>query len=101
MNLREVIWNNVIATWRVADTAGPHGAQEFVLVSTDKAVKPVSVMGATKRAAHLVGLEAQERHPDTVLAAVRFGNVLGSSGSVIPIFRKAPAEGKRLAVTHP
>jgi len=58
-------------------------------------------MGATKRAAELVVLEAQERHPDTVFAAVRFGNVLGSNGSVIPIFRKLLAEGKPLTVTHP
>jgi len=59
------------------------------------------VMGATKRAAELIVLEAQERHPDTVFAAVRFGNVLGSSGSVIPVFRKQLAEGKPLTVTHP
>ena len=91
----------MIGTWRVADASGRHGAQEFVLVSTDKAVKPVSVMGATKRAAELVVLEAQERHPGTVFAAVRFGNVLGSNGSVIPIFRKLLAEGKPLTVTHP
>jgi len=101
VNPREAIRNNVIGTWRVADAAGRHGAAEFVLVSTDKAVKPVSVMGETKRAAELVVLEAQERHPDTVFAAVRFGNVLGSSGSVIPVFRKQMAEGKPLTVTHP
>jgi len=101
VNPREAIRNNVIGTWRVADASGRHGAGEFVLVSTDKAVKPVSVMGATKRAAELIVLEAQERHPDTVFAAVRFGNVLGSSGSVIPVFRKQLAEGKPLTVTHP
>ena len=100
VNPREAVRNNVIGTWRVADASGRHGAGEFVLVSTDKAVKPVSVMGATKRAAELVVLEAQERHPDTVFAAVRFGNVLGSSGSVIPVFRKLLAEGKPLTVTH-
>jgi len=100
VNPREAIRNNVIGTWRVADASGRHGAGEFVLVSTDKAVKPVSVMGETKRAAELVVLEAQARHPATVFAAVRFGNVLGSSGSVIPVFRKLLAEGKPLTVTH-
>ena len=100
-NPREAVRNNVIGTWRIADAAGRHGTEKFVLVSTDKAVRPVSVMGATKRLAELLVLEAQEQHPGTSYAAVRFGNVLGSNGSVIPIFKKQLESGKPLTVTHP
>jgi FlaA1/EpsC-like NDP-sugar epimerase len=100
-NQREAIRNNVIGTWRVADAAGRHGAAKFVLVSTDKAVRPISVMGATKRLAELLVLELQERYEGTVFSAVRFGNVLGSNGSVIPIFKKRLEAGKPLPVTHP
>ncbi|MFI5212933.1 MAG: polysaccharide biosynthesis protein [Gemmatimonadales bacterium] len=100
-NPREAVRNNVVGTWRVADAAGRHGAEKFVLVSTDKAVRPVSIMGATKRLAELVVLELQEQHHDTTYAAVRFGNVLGSNGSVIPIFKRQLAAGKPLTVTHP
>jgi FlaA1/EpsC-like NDP-sugar epimerase len=100
-NVRQAVRNNAIGTWVLAEAAGRHGAQKFVLVSTDKAVKPVSVMGATKRLAEMVVLETQERHPDTVYAAVRFGNVLGSNGSVIPLFKRQLAAGKPLTVTHP
>jgi FlaA1/EpsC-like NDP-sugar epimerase len=100
-NQAEAVRNNVVGTWRVADAAGRHGAEKFVLVSTDKAVRPVSVMGATKRLAELVVLEMQAQHRDTTYAAVRFGNVLGSSGSVIPIFKRQLAAGKPLTVTHP
>jgi FlaA1/EpsC-like NDP-sugar epimerase len=100
-NPREAVRNNVIGTWRVADAAGRHGVEKFVLVSTDKAVRPVSVMGATKRLAELVVLELQREYQGTTFAAVRFGNVLGSSGSVIPIFKKQLAAGKPLTVTHP
>ncbi len=100
-NPHEAVRNNVIGTWRVADAAGRHGAAKFVLVSTDKAVRPVSVMGATKRLAELAVLELQERFPDTSYAAVRFGNVLGSSGSVIPIFKRQIERGQPLTVTHP
>ena len=91
-NQREAIRNNVIGTWRVADAAGRHGADKFVLVSTDKAVQPVSVMGATKRLAELVVLELQARHHGTTYAAVRFGNVLGSNGSVHPHLQEAAGE---------
>jgi FlaA1/EpsC-like NDP-sugar epimerase len=100
-NVRQAVRNNAIGTWVLAEAAGLHGARKFVLVSTDKAVKPVSVMGATKRLAEMVVLETQDRHPDTVYAAVRFGNVLGSNGSVIPLFKRQLAAGKPLTVTHP
>lgn len=100
-NPLEAIKNNVIGTWRIADAAGRYGAEKFVLVSTDKAVRPANVMGATKRLAELLTLELQEEYPEMMCGAVRFGNVLGSNGSVIPIFRKQLEEGKPLTVTHP
>jgi FlaA1/EpsC-like NDP-sugar epimerase len=100
-NAREAVRNNVIGTWRVAEAAGRHGAEKFVLVSTDKAVRPTNVMGATKRLAELTVLELQARFPATAYGAVRFGNVLGSSGSVIPIFKRQLRDGKPLTVTHP
>jgi FlaA1/EpsC-like NDP-sugar epimerase len=100
-NLREAIRNNVLGTQRVAAAAGRHGAGKFVLVSTDKAVRPTSVMGATKRLAEIRVLQAQRQYPETTFSAVRFGNVLGSSGSVIPIFREQLAAGRPLTVTHP
>ena len=101
VNRREALRNNVIGTWRVALAAGHHGAEKFVLVSTDKAVRPVSIMGASKRLAELVVLELQQQFPGTTFAAVRFGNVLGSAGSVIPVFKRQLAAGKPLTVTHP
>jgi FlaA1/EpsC-like NDP-sugar epimerase len=100
-NAREAVRNNVIGTWRIAEASGRHGAEKLVLVSTDKAVKPMNVMGATKRLAELTVLELQDRYPATSYGAVRFGNVLGSSGSVIPIFKRQLREGKPLTVTHP
>ncbi len=100
-NRREAVRNNVLGTWRVADAAGRHGAAKFVLVSTDKAVRPVSVMGATKRLAEVVVLELQEQYRATAFAAVRFGNVLGSAGSVLPIFKRQLEQGRQLTVTHP
>lgn len=100
-NPHEAVRNNVIGTWRVAEAAGRYGAEKFVLVSTDKAVRPTSVMGATKRMAETVILDLQERFPDTRYCAVRFGNVLGSNGSVIPVFKRQLASGKPLTVTHP
>jgi FlaA1/EpsC-like NDP-sugar epimerase len=100
-NAREAIRNNVLGTWRVAEAAGRYGAGTFVLVSTDKAVNPSNVMGATKRLAELIILELQGRYPETSFGAVRFGNVLGSNGSVIPIFRRQLGEGRPLTVTHP
>lgn len=101
VNPREAVLNNTLASCIVGDAAGRHGAKKFVLISTDKAVQPRSVMGASKRLAEIGTLELQDRHPATVFAAVRFGNVLGSNGSVIPIFRRQLAEGRPLTVTHP
>jgi FlaA1/EpsC-like NDP-sugar epimerase len=100
-NAREAVRNNVVGTLRIAEASGRHGAGKFVLVSTDKAAQPASVMGATKRLAEMLVLEMHERHPETVYTAVRFGNVLGSNGSVIPIFEKQLRAGKPLTVTHP
>jgi FlaA1/EpsC-like NDP-sugar epimerase len=98
---REALRNNVLGTWLVADAAGRHGADKFVLVSTDKAVRPTSIMGASKRLAEVAVLTLQGRHRGTMFSAVRFGNVLGSNGSVIPIFQQQIADGRPLTVTDP
>src|SRR3989442_12364743 len=98
-NVLETIRNNVIGTRNVAQAAMAHGAQEFVLVSTDKAVLPTSLMGATKRAAEMVVQELGDR--DCRFLAVRFGNVLGSSGSVVPPFKEQIARGGPVTVTDP
>jgi len=95
----EAIENNVFGTWAAALEAAAHGVEDFVLISTDKAVRPASVMGATKRLAELVVLSLQ--NSGTRYTAVRFGNVLGSSGSVIPIFKRQIARGGPVTVTHP
>jgi len=95
----EAIENNVFGTYNVALAAAKHAVEDFVLVSSDKAVRPASVMGATKRLAELVVLSFQGGRPKFV--AVRFGNVLGSSGSVVPIFKRQIAEGRPVTVTHP
>lgn len=99
-NPLEAVRTNMVGTHNVADAAGRHGAGTFVLVSTDKAVDPANVMGATKHVAERLVLGAQKRFPATTFAAVRFGNVLGSNGSVIPIFREQLARGEPLTVTH-
>ena len=100
-NVREAVRNNVLGTHRVAKAAGRHRCERFVLISTDKAVLPVNVMGATKSVAELLVLTAQREYPATAYMAVRFGNVLGSQGSVIPVFRQQMAAGDQLTVTHP
>ncbi|MDP3699442.1 MAG: nucleoside-diphosphate sugar epimerase/dehydratase [Hylemonella sp.] len=102
-NPAEGILNNVFGTLNMAQAAIDSGADRFVLVSTDKAVRPTNVMGASKRMAELVlqALAAQTSHGTTCLGMVRFGNVLGSSGSVVPLFRGQLARGGPLTVTHP
>lgn len=100
-NPTEAIRNNVLATRTVADLAGRLGVEAFVLVSTDKAVRPSSVMGASKRLAELVVQDRQTHHRGTRYVAVRFGNVLGSAGSVVPVFREQIRRGGPVTVTHP
>jgi FlaA1/EpsC-like NDP-sugar epimerase len=101
LNPEQAIRNNVMGTRVVAEEAGRQGCAKFILVSTDKAVRPSSVMGSTKRLAEMVVLALDEAYPDTAYGAVRFGNVLGSAGSVIPVFKKQIERGQPLTVTHP
>ena len=97
--LFEAIENNVLGTWNVALAAAEYGIADFVMISSDKAVRPTSVMGMTKRLAELLIMSLQ--NGGTTYVSVRFGNVLGSNGSVIPIFKKQIAAGGPVLVTHP
>jgi FlaA1/EpsC-like NDP-sugar epimerase len=100
VDVEEAITNNVVGTWNVLRAAERYGVERFVLISTDKAVNPVNVMGATKRLAEMLTV-AIARRSGRAYMAVRFGNVLGSRGSVIPVFQQQIAAGGPLTITHP
>lgn len=100
-NVLEAMRNNVLGTYNAAAAAGNNGLEKFILISTDKAVRPTNIMGATKRLAELVSHSFRQLQPNTNYTVVRFGNVLGSSGSVVPLFKKQLSQGGPLTVTDP
>jgi FlaA1/EpsC-like NDP-sugar epimerase len=100
MHVFAAVENNVFGTWNVAHAAAENGVRDFVMISTDKAVRPTSMMGATKRMAEMA-IRVFQEETATKYVAVRFGNVLGSNGSVVPIFKEQIAAGGPVTVTHP